>query len=405
MTTFRKNNKLDTPPVLLFDGGIISLSVARSLGRRGIPVYSIDIPENHARFSRYSKRIPFKENNIQAWVEWLTGKDSEPYRGAVIFPCSDHIMEMTARHRAQLATDYILPEANDDVLLAMLDKGKTYPLAKKSGVPIPQTWIVRTREDIETIINLVPFPCALKPRYSHEFRGRQFIKKLFIVNNKDELIHQFNQLYEVGIHQQFRSDLIVTEVIPGEGDHQFQSYYSYIDENGMPLFHFTKRKLRQYPNFSGNGTYHITDWNPKVVDLGLQFFKGVSYCGLGNVEFKLDPRDGKLKLMECNTRLTLCTEVIRCSGFDITLFIYNRLTSQSLPPMGEYRHGVRLIRPIRDFLAFQDAHRRGILTWGQWLRSVLHKQHFEAFTWYDPLPWVMMGYYFIRRLLRFKKGL
>jgi D-aspartate ligase len=405
MTTFRKKNKLDTTPVLLFDGGIISLSVARSLGKRGIPVYSIDIPENHARFSRYSKRIPFKENNIQAWMEWLTGKDSEPYRGSVIFPCSDHIMEITARHRAQLATDYILPEANDDVLLAMLDKAKTYPLAKKSGVPIPQTWIVRTREDIETIINLVPFPCALKPRYSHEFRGRQFIKKLFIVNNKDELIHQFNKLYEVGIHQQFRSDLIVTEIIPGEGDHQFQSYYTYIDENGMPLFHFTKRKLRQYPNFSGNGTYHISDWNPKVVDLGLQFFKGVGYCGLGNVEFKLDPRDGKLKLMECNARLTLCTEVIRRSGFDITLFIYNRLTGQPLPPMGEYRHGVRLIRPIRDFLAFKDAHRRGILTWGQWLRSVLHKQHFEAFTWYDPLPWVMMGCYFIRRFLRFKKGL
>lgn len=403
MTSFRKNNKLDSPPVLLFDGGTIPLSVARSLGRQGIPVYSLDIPENFARFSKYSKRIPFKENNIQAWVEWLTGKDSEPYRGAVIFPCSDYTMEMVARNRAQLEADYILPEANDTILLAMLDKAETYPLVKKSGVPIPETWIVRSREDIATIINQLSFPCALKPRFSHEFRGRQFINKLFIVNNKDELIHHFNQLYEVGIRQKFRSDLIVTEVIPGEGDHQFQSHYTYIDENGMPLFHFTKRKLRQYPNFSGNGTYHISDWNPKVVELSMQFYKSVSYYGLGNLEFKLDPRDGKLKFMECNARLTLPTEVIRRSGFDITLFIYNRLTGQPLPPMLEYRQGVRLIRPVRDFLAFQDAHRRGTLTWRQWLRSVLHRQHFEAFTWYDLLPWVMMGYYWMKRIMRLKK--
>ncbi len=404
MSLFNRNYKPDTPPVILLDGGIVSLSVARSLGRRGIPVYALDIPQNHARFSRFSKRIPFRGDNVPAWVEWLTGEGLNQYRGAVIFPCSDDAVEMAARHRVELAEHYFLPEVKENLLLAMLDKAETYKLAEKIGVPAPKTWVVNDRKDIEAIIDRVPFPCALKPRYSHEFRGKQFMKKLFIVNSREELLREFNHIHNLGIRHKFRSDLIVTEVIPGEGEDLFQSYYSYLDEEGTPLFHFTKRKLRQYPNDSGNGTYHMTDWNPEVAEVGLKFLKGIGYFGLGAVEFKRDPRDGVLKLMECNPRLTNATELIRQCGFDIALFVYNRLAGQPLPPPGEYRRGVRLIRPLRDFLSFRDAHRRGLLTWKQWLGSVLHRQHFEAFAWSDPLPWVMMTYYYMKRIMKLERS-
>jgi len=404
MNFFSKNSKPDTPPVLLLDGGVISLSVARSLGSRGIPVYALDIPQNHARYSRYAKRISFTGDHIEAWVEWLTGKGLQQFRGAVIFPISDEVVEMTARYRNQLEKDYILPEVTDELLLAMLDKAETYRLADKIGVPAPATWVVNTREDIEIIKDEVPYPCALKPRFSHEFRGRQFMKKLFIVNNPDELLKEFTAIQKTGQRYRFRSDLIVTEIIPGEGEDLFHSYYSYMDENGTPLFHFTKRKLRQYPNLSGNGTYHMSNWNPKVAESGLKFLQGINYFGLGAIEFKRDPRDGVFKLMECNARLTLATELFRRCGFDITLLMYNRLTGQPLPPQGEYRQGVRLIRPLRDFLSFRDAKKRGLLTWGKWLRSVLHRQHFEAFAWNDPLPWIMMGKYYFTRVKKLKRS-
>jgi len=403
MASFNRNNTVVKPPVLLLDGGIVSLSAARSLGKRRIQVFALDIPQNQARFSRYSRRIPFRGNNQQAWVEWLTSDGLQEYRGAVIFPCSDDMVEMAARYRPQLEAHYILPEIKDDLLLAMLDKAETYKLAEKIGVPAPKTWVVNSRADIESIMDSVPYPCALKPRYSHDFRGRQLIKKIFTVSNRDALIAEFVRINELGARGHFRSNLIVTEIIPGEGEDLFQSYYSYIDENGMPLFHFTKRKLRQYPNDSGNGTYHMTDWNPEVAAIGLHFFQGVGYYGLGAIEFKRDPRDGVLKLMECNPRLTNATELIRRCGFDIAWFVYNRLIGQPLPTMDEYRRGVRLIRPVRDFLSFLDSHRRGRLTWKQWLRSVWHKQHFETFAWSDLLPSVMMMYYYVKRVMKLKR--
>ncbi len=399
MQIINKRNISESPPVLLIDGGVVSLSVARSLGNKGIPVYTLNIPQNLGRFSKYSTRIQYAGgNSIEDWVQWLTSKASEQIRGAVIFPVSDKIIEMVSRYRKQLSDHYILPEFNDSLMLAMLDKAETSKIADKIGIPAPKTWCINSAEEIEGIMSSLPYPCALKPRFSHEFTGRNFLKKLFIVKNQDELLSEFKSLYELGKKYNFRSDLIVTELIPGVGENQFQSYYSYLDENGIPLMHFTKRKPRQYPIYSGYGTYQtIGDWNPQVAELGLKFMQGADYLGLGVVEFKLDPCDGILKLMECNTRLTTATELIIRSGFDITLFVYNRLVGRELPPYKNYRKDTTLIRPIRDFLSFWDAHRKNKNTWRSYLKSIAKIHCYEVFSWKDPLPWLMRGFHYMKR--------
>ena len=386
------------PPVVLLNGGI----VARSLGSQGIPVYALDNSENFGRFSKYSKLIRFGAKGIEEQVEWLTNNGLEQVKGSVIFPCSDKTIELVSKHRKQLSEHYILPESKDDLMLAMLDKAATYDLANKIGVPTPKTWCVNSKEDLECILKEISYPCGLKPRYSYEYKGRNFLKKLFIVNNQDELISEFQELTELGRKYKFRSDLIVTEIIPGVGPTQFQSYYSYLDENGTPLMHFTKRKLRQYPIDSGNGTYHLTDWNPEVAELGLKFMKGVGYLGLGAIEFKQDPRDGVLKIMECNPRFTNATELIRRSGFDMALFVYNRLVGKELPPYENYRKGVSMIRPVRDFLAFREIHKKDKVSWNSWFRSIARKHYFELLSWKDPKPWLMMGVYYIKRVLGFE---
>jgi len=394
-----KNYESELPPVLLLNGGVVALSVARSLGKKGIKVYALDIPENYGRYSKYSNRIQYNGGkSIEDWVYWLTGKALEKLRGSVIFPVSDPIIEMVSRYRKQLSDHYILPEINDNLMLSLLDKAETYKIAEKIGVPAPKVWCVNSEEDILGIMSSLSFPCALKPRFSHEFKGHNFLKKIFIVNNQQELLSEFKFLNELGQKNNFRADLIVTELIPGIGENQFQSYYSYFDENGIPLMSFTKRKLRQYPIYSGYGTYQtVGDWNPKVAELGLKFMQGANYFGLGNVEFKLDPRDGILKLMECNTRLTTATELIVSSGFNISLFIYNRLVGKELPPYDNYRKETTLIRPVRDFLSFWNARKENNSTWRSYLKSISKKHSYEVFSWKDLMPWIMLGLHFIKR--------
>ena len=136
----------------------------------------------------------------------------------------------------------------------------------------------------------------LKPLYAHQFK-KIFEGKYLMARDFDELLAAYRQASEHGV------EVVLLEVIPGPDD-LLCSYYTYLDENGAPQFHFTKRIIRRYPEREGFGCYHITDWNPEVRDLGLRLFRHAGLKGVANVEFKRDPRDGRLKLIECNARFT-----------------------------------------------------------------------------------------------------
>jgi predicted ATP-grasp superfamily ATP-dependent carboligase len=203
--------------------------------------------------------------------------------------------------------------------------------------------------------------------------------KAFRVHNDDDMRAALSRTVALGI------EMIVNEIIPGRDD-QFFSYYSYIDEEGEPLLHVTKRKLRQHPIWFGSGCFHATDQNPEVMELGLRFFEGVGLRGLGNVEFKRDARDGRLKLIECNHRFTAATGLLRAAGIDLPLFVYNKLTDRPLPPVDRCRPGMTMWYPTRDLRAFAAYRRHGEISWIGWLRSIVRRHHFPVASLSDPKP-------------------
>ena len=133
-------------------------------------------------------------------------------------------------------------------------------------------------------------------------------------------------------------------------------------------------------------------------DLGLRLFRHVGLKGVANVEFKRDPRDGVLKLIECNARFTAANGLLTASGYDLGLFVYNRLAGNTPPPLGErdYTEGRRLWYPAADFFAFQELRRQRRLDTRSWLRSICHAQVLPYFEWQDPVPSIVLA----RRILR-----
>src|SRR4051794_16588511 len=371
------------PPAVTLGGSPIAISVVRSLARHGVAVYSLGSPHAPARNSRHSAGfVPLGLGpGVQdRWLEWL---DDGP-RGAAIIPCSDDGVELVARNRPRLLELGYLPvEADDEVLLAMQDKERTYELARATGIATPRTRHVRSHEELDAAVADFDFPCALKPLHSHRFAYHFGIdKKVFLVPDRGELDRRFAELRELGL------ELMLTEIIPG-GDHELPAYYSYLDEQNQPLFHFTTRKIRSRPVNFGLGCYRIVEWHPDVAELGLRFFQAVGLRGLGHVEFKRDARDGTLKLIECNPRLTGPTELLRRAGLDLPLFTYNRLIGRPAEGGGPYRMGLRLWHPVEDTRACLTHHRRGHLSVRAWIRSLMHRKHFPVFRWDDPLPTLM----------------
>lgn len=377
------------PPAIVLGGSYNAVSVARSLSRLGVEVSAIGNGTSSIRYSRHCasfEDLGTGSGVQERWMEWLTRTRS----GAVLLPCDDDALELIARNRSRLlALGYRPFEADDEVLLAMLDKDETYRLARRIGVASPLTAAVRTETDLQDLQDL-RFPCALKPIHSHVFAhkfGRSL--KAFTVNSRGELDALLAELLELGI------EMLVTEIVPGAED-QFGGYYAYM-EDGEPLFELTKRKLRQYPPVFGMGCYHVTTHDAEVAEVGLRFLRGVGARGLANVEVKRDERDGELKLIECNHRFTAINELLRLAGVDVAAYTYSRLAGVPVDPPGEYRDGVRLWYPFQDSRAALAMMRSGTLSLGQWMRSIGHRQHMPLFEISDPLPTLGLGQARLRR--------
>jgi D-aspartate ligase len=374
------------PPSIIVDGDINALSIARSLGAAGVQVYAINYPQAGVRYSRFCQWINLPGNTAagsEAWTAYLLGRESDHLRGGVLLAASDEAIALIAEHRQSLSEKFTLDLSNPAAQLCMLDKLCTYRAAQAAGVPTPKFWVADTREQVEQLERELVFPLVLKPTLGHKF-SRKFVGTYAVAYHFDELLDLFDTVHCAGIRT------FLVEMIPGPDD-KLCSYYTYLDENGNNLIDFTKRVIRRYPMNMGGSTYHITDYVPHIRELALALFRQVGLRGVANVEFKMDDRDGRLKLIECNARFTAADCLLVASGLNLPLFVYNRLTNRAPALPSSYRMGLRLWKPGGDFFAYRQLNRMGLLTFWTWIRSIMHPQIFPVFHWNDPLPAIISG--------------
>lgn len=370
----------DLPAAIIIGGNANALSIARSLGRRGIPVYAINKPGAPVCYSRFARRIKLahQDDYKSQWTDYLLSEASDELESSVLLAASDVGLEIIAENREALSQKFRLDLSDVDAQQAMLDKLRTYRLAKQAEVPTPKFWEITSADDLERIAPDLVFPLLVKPKSSYQFTDR-FKGKFFVAGNLEEVQAGCETLLKAGI------EFVLMERIPGP-DSQLCSYYTYLDESGEPQFHFTKRIIRRSPPNMGIGCYHVTDWIPEVQELGLKLFQAVGLRGLCNAEFKQDPRDGGLKLIECNARFTEANGLVVRSGFDLGQFVYNRIVGLPNPPLTEYRTGVRWWYPLDDFRSYLALRREGELSFWGWLKSISRRQTLPLFRWSDPLP-------------------
>lgn len=380
-------------PVLLLGGRENALSVARTLGSKGIAVTISSRASCWGMYSRYCRRavpIPKGQMPLEFWSKMLLGDDSA-YDGHIVFACNDDALEFVASKRDELAQRYILPEIEPHLIHAMLDKQQSLEMARKIGVPTPDSWMIEKIEDVAALKGSLTFPVMVKPIHSHKFM-RVFNRKLFIIENDFEELRE-----KVGLALGKNLQVTVVEMIPGP-DTLLHSYYTYIDRNGRCLYHYTKRVVRRFPTNRGGGCAHLCGWNPEVAALGRRFFEDIGFRGIANIEFKRDTRDGQFKLIEVNARFTAAHELNVRAGMPFDLIVYCHLTGQPLLKIESFKKDLGLWYPLKDFWAFRELNQRGELSFVQWVKSILaYRQIFPVFALRDPWPFVVSTVALLRR--------
>ena len=264
-----------------------ALGVVRSLGAQGIPVWVYDDNRSIAHFSRYARRCVISQRDKHELL-LEEGKKHE-LNGWLIFPVEDRYVELLAVHHQSLSSIYRVTTPPMEVTRFALDKRLTYRKATELGIATPWTLIVD--DPVELFRRDLPYPLILKPAINHHFFPQANVKAL-PVDTPSDLPTQYANMSRYIPPE----EILIQERIPGGGENQFSC--AALCEDGKTYATLVARRTRQYPlDFGTASTFVETTEQPVVEADGRRWLESIGFDGMAE-----DPRDGKYKILDVNTR-------------------------------------------------------------------------------------------------------
>ena len=357
-----------------------ALGVARSLGRRGIPVWIIN-QGGHlvASVSRYvRRRLPWPAAEDDARLDYLLTLCAEHHLdGWMLIPTDDYTVGLVSRNHASLSSKYHLTVPPWEKLQWACDKRLLHRLAKKLNVHQPWTACPADRDELAGMD--CPFPVILKPAVRLQ-PSSLAIPKAWLVENRDALLARFEEA------SAFLSadNLILQEVVPGGGESQYS--FAALCRDGRTLASLVARRTRQFPrDFGQLSTYVETVDAPEIVEPAERLLAEIQFTGLAEVEFKRDPRNGTLKVLDINPRVWGWHTLSRRAGVDFPYLLWLLVRGEPVPP-SRGRAGERWVHWTADLrLAIEEIF-AGRISLRDYLRSIRGPMESAIFAWEDPLP-------------------
>jgi predicted ATP-grasp superfamily ATP-dependent carboligase len=384
------------PAALVLGLSPTGLTAARSLGRRGIPVFGADLSRwSLGRFSRYCRHVPEiceASGDGDALLSALVDFAEERPHRPVLYVTNDDYIEMLAPRAERLEPHFRLTTDLAGVAGRFLDKREFYDICREARVELPATFWPRDAADVKRIAGEISYPALVKPARGHRLRGAMGGDKVALADTPEALRRRYDTLAEVDPR------LLVQEVIPG-GEDRILVAGCYLDRDSRPRALFVGRKLRQFPHDFGSASLAESCSDPEVGRLSEAFLRKVGFVGLCGTEYKLDPRDGKRKMIEVNPRLTLWMALTRAAGVDMALAAYRDAVDGQVPEMRQ-RDGVRWTYLARDLQTSLRYLRTGRLGVGEWLRSYRGLEEEAVLAGDDPGPALAYPLYALSRLKR-----
>ena len=351
----------DNPCAVVFNCHITGLAVARSLGRRGVPVIGLDRDRKgyglHSRYTTVAGRCPYPLDSERAFIDLLMEIGSALRQKAVLFPCLDEWVFAVARHRKELEQYFLLPFSELDTIERILDKTLLYRKCEERGIPIPRTFYLNERNASDVAVE-IGFPCILKPALQREFTN-EFGEKVFRV----ESVEEFLRLAELAA----RHPLLAQEIV-GAGIDSFYSLCSYVGRDGQAKGVFVGRKLEQYPADFGTACLVDSRRVEEIIERGTDVLNQFGYQGISEVEFIYDERDRDFKLLDINTRVWKWIGLPIRAGIDLPWLAYADAVYGNVEASGRQQDELRWVY-LKDYVALRRAQagsRETTLTRQEW---------------------------------------
>ncbi len=372
--------QLKTVGAVVLGGEHPGLGVARSLGRRGIPVFVIDDQYSVSSVSKYVshfekvKDLRDERKTVDTVLEVGRRYNLENW---VLFPTRDETVAACAHYWTELAAFFRVTTAQWDSIKWAWNKRNTYDLAAQLDIPCPRTFNPRNMDELELLYPRLPL--AIKPAVKENFFYATGAKA-WRANSPAEL----REMFGAACRHISPEEILVQEIIPGDGRQQF-SYCAFF-RDGVAHSTLVAQRLRQHPHeFGRAATYVETTSLPEIEELSERFLKAINYYGLVEVEYKFDLRDRQYKLLDVNARTWGFHSLGYPAGVDFPYLLFaDQLGQQTERCRGE--SGMGWLRLLTDLpTAFSEV-MTGRIDARSYFRSIKRTRVESVFCKEDPLP-------------------
>ncbi len=364
------------------------LAVARSLGRKGIPVVGVGTsPEEPGLRCRYlrAKHVAPDVQDEEKFLDFLASLGKQLSGRGVLFLTADEYVLFCSKYRDELSEYYAFNLPGRQTIECFLDKEKTSRFAGRHNIRHPKTAAVTIGQTVEVLASGMEYPCILKPRDSHLWRRDYKEEKVIVLHSPADFLRTYREL---GHHA---SKVILQEIIPGPDDSIYQ-YLAYGNRDSEILAEFTCRKLRQYPPHFGIACLCESRDEPRVREEGRVLLSRIEAKGIFAIEYKIDERDGKPVFLEANLRTSFFGELPISSGVDFPYLIYCDLVdAYNGPGPSGFEEGIRLWNLALDLGCYFRQRKAKETTFLGWAKKLIGRRIAHTYlAWDDLRPWVFV---------------
>lgn len=362
--------------VLVLDGDAReTIAIVRSLGKKGIRV-TVGAEKGKiapASMSKYAfRKISYHSPDLapNTFLKDLTTIVKEN-KYDMIVPVRDTTTMLASKHKDFLSRYTTIPVADYNMWIIARDKAQTLKVAMDNGIPIPKTYFVENNNiDLERIQNEIGFPVIIKPHKSSGTRGIKYVE------SPEELSSAYNEVLD-----KYGETVVQEFILPGG------AYgVSVLFNKGESKAIFTHKRLREYPISGGPSTLRESVRYPEIEKYAIDLLKALNWHGVAMVEFRLDARNGKPKLMEINPRFWGSLPLAIFAGVDFPYLLYKTSVDGDCESVFHYSIGVKarwlLPGDILWFLSSQDKFR----AFPNFLKLKEKNTTFDILSLGDPLP-------------------
>ncbi len=307
----------------------IAYNIVRSLGKRGIKVYSADyVPRAMSFASRFSRGhfvypSPFRDQ--AAFIECLV-ENSRRLKTDVVIPVYEETFVL-AKFRRLLPKEMKLVIPDYEKILLAHNKDRWTGIARDIGIPVPPSYSIDEVRRANGITGALRFPVLIKPSQGGGAWG------ITQVDSRDDLLRAVEK--ETYLDRPWDRFFIQEKI----EDHDTVCVAMLAKEGGIRA-RIAYRQVRDFPASGGQATFRISMHHEQAEHYFQRLLETLEWHGVCQGDFVVDRKSGVPYLIDINPRFWGSLTQAIASGVDFPYLVYRIATDGDVAPVGDFREGV-----------------------------------------------------------------